>query len=155
MMKSRITHIHHKGKLSGFTLLEVLITLVILAIGLLGLAGLQAIGLQQNHSAYQRTQATLLAYDIADRMRANIDAIDNYRTAVPQSKPACLTSPGCASIVMAQHDLYEWDLALKDALPTPVAAITNGAAGTYLIRITWLDDRKNNTNTQFDMSFLP
>ena len=58
---------------SGFTLIEVLISMLILAVGLLGLAGLQATGLRNNLSAYNRSQATQLAYDMADRMRANVD----------------------------------------------------------------------------------
>ncbi|HID48830.1 MAG TPA: type IV pilus modification protein PilV, partial [Chromatiales bacterium] len=55
----------------GFTLLEVMIALVIFSIGLLGLAGLQARGLQSNTTAQYRTTAMILAYDMADRIRAN------------------------------------------------------------------------------------
>ena len=60
-------------KNTGFTLIEVLIAMIILAVGLLGLAGLQATTLKNNQSAYNRIKATQLAYDIADRMRANYD----------------------------------------------------------------------------------
>jgi type IV pilus assembly protein PilV len=55
----------------GFTLLEVLVAMLVLSIGLLGLAGLMASSLRNNHSAYYRTQATWLAYDVIDRMRVN------------------------------------------------------------------------------------
>ena len=58
----------------GFTMIEVLIAMVILAIGLLGLAALQAVGMRNNHSALSRFQATLSAYDMADRMRSNSGA---------------------------------------------------------------------------------
>src|SRR3569623_1233592 len=51
----------------GFTMLEVLISVVVLSIGLLGIAGLQATGQRNNHSAYLRSQATALAYDMIDR----------------------------------------------------------------------------------------
>lgn len=54
----------------GSTLLEVLVSIVIIAFGLLGLAGLQATSVKGNHSAYLRSQATLLAYDMGERMRA-------------------------------------------------------------------------------------
>ncbi len=54
----------------GATMIEVLVAIVVLSIGLLGLAGLQMTSLQSNHSAYLRSQATLLAYDLSDRMRA-------------------------------------------------------------------------------------
>ena len=58
-------------KSRGFTLLEILIAVGVLSIGLLGIAGLQALGQRSNHSAYLRSQATALAYDMIDRMRAN------------------------------------------------------------------------------------
>lgn len=59
----------------GATLIEVLVAVVVLAIGLLGLAGLQMTGLQSNHSASLRSQASLLAYDLSDRMRAACTAV--------------------------------------------------------------------------------
>ena len=58
-------------KQCGFTLLEVLVAILIFAIGLLGLASLQTVSQRSNHSAYLRSQAVIQAYDIADRMRAN------------------------------------------------------------------------------------
>ena len=57
---------------SGFTLIEVLIAMLVLAVGLLGLAGMQATGIRNNLSAYNRSLATQLAYDMADRMRSNV-----------------------------------------------------------------------------------
>lgn len=57
-------------KQTGFTLIEILVTVIVLSIGLLGLAGLQATSFKFNSTAYQRSQATSLAYDIADRIRA-------------------------------------------------------------------------------------
>src|SRR5664280_455779 len=68
------------NKNSGFTLLEVLIAMLVLAVGLLGLAGLQATSLRNNQSAYNRSQATQLAYDLADRMRNNASVSANYLT---------------------------------------------------------------------------
>ena len=75
----------------GFTLIEVLISMVILAIGLLGLAGIQMMGLQNNLSSYHRGQATLLVYDMADRMRTNIvhaklGSDSNYVKISPQTQ---------------------------------------------------------------------
>ena len=55
----------------GATLIEVLVAMLVLSIGLLGLAGMQMTALKSNQSAYYRSQATVLAYDIIDRMRAN------------------------------------------------------------------------------------
>jgi len=55
----------------GVTLIEILITLLVLAVGLLGLAALQGISLQSGQVAYNATQATNVAYEIADFARAN------------------------------------------------------------------------------------
>jgi len=132
------THI----KQSGFSLLEVLITLVIVATGLLGLAAMQARGLSTNHNAYVRSQATLLAYDLTDRMRANIKAKDSYQTNNLSTKTAvsgCISS-GCSPVQMAQHDLYEWNVALTKALPSGTATVTF-ADETYTVTIMWDQDR--------------
>lgn len=58
-------------KIQGFTLLEVLIAMLIFAIGMLGLAGMQGVALKDNNDAYMRSQAVFFAYDMGDRIRAN------------------------------------------------------------------------------------
>jgi type IV pilus assembly protein PilV len=62
---------------AGVSMIEILVTIVVLSIGLLGMAALQLTGMRSTNSATYRTQATLLANDIAERMRANITAVDN------------------------------------------------------------------------------
>ena len=74
------------NKNAGFTLIEVLIAMLVLAVSLLGLAGLQATSLRNNQSAYNRSQATQLAYDLADRMRANAAGISTYTTNMATAK---------------------------------------------------------------------
>ena len=61
----------------GLTLLEVLVAILVLSIGLLGLAGLQATSLQTNQGAQIRSQAVNIAYDMADRVRANREQARN------------------------------------------------------------------------------
>lgn len=106
------------GKVAGFTLLEVLVAVVVLSIGLLGLASLQVNGLRFNHSAYLRSQATALAYELADRMRANTPGLASYNTPAttpPRALvPACRTvsANGCTPAQMAQNDVAEWQRAL-------------------------------------------
>ena len=78
---------------AGFTLLEVLITIVVVAFGLLGLAGLQVFALKNNQSATMRVAATGLANEIVDRMKTNFAGVvaggynrpltSQYTTAVP------------------------------------------------------------------------
>jgi type IV pilus assembly protein PilV len=87
---------HIKKRLQkGFTLIEVLVTLFILAIGLLGLAGLLFEGMRNNQGSYLRTQASIMAYDMADRMRANSDQASGYQGF--STNDASTTIPACAS----------------------------------------------------------
>ena len=111
---------------NGFTLIEVLIAMLVLGVGLLGLAGLQANSLRNAQSAYNRSLATELAYDLADRMRANNDlnglGLPIYTSTLPSTSAAqanCITvSTLCPPDFMAQNDLYEWNLALVTTLPS-------------------------------------
>lgn len=98
----------------GFTLLEVLIALLVLAIGLLGLAALQTTGLRSNQMATQRTHATQLAYEIADRMRANLAGSytadkDNVVTAIRNdyALASCTPAPD-PTVNRANDDLATW-----------------------------------------------
>ncbi|MDB5923114.1 MAG: pilV 2 [Betaproteobacteria bacterium] len=153
-----------KTSTHGFTMLEVLISIVVIAFGLLGIAGLQAYAIKNNHSASLRSTATSLANDMIDRMKANYIAVMNgdynkpnstdYSTAVA----SCLTTAGCTSAQLAQNDLNEWAQRVAAALPngqgivcvdsTPndgntVAAPACDNTGTtmYVVKIWWIDDR--------------
>jgi type IV pilus assembly protein PilV len=148
------------NKNTGFTFIEVLIAVVLLAGGLLGLAALQATSLKNNQSAYNRSQATQLAYELADRIRANTAGLAVYtgaKGANPSTalvKPNCLTTTGCSAADMAENDLYEWNCAIAggcegDTRPiTPTlpggagntATITVPSAGIFKISIKWNDD---------------
>ena len=68
----------HIKSMHGASLIEVLVAMVILAIGMLGLAGLQLSSMNNNQSAFYRSQATFLANDKLDRVRVNKAAIDDY-----------------------------------------------------------------------------
>lgn len=126
----------------GFTLIEVLIALVILAVGLLGMATLMTSSLQSSQGAYRRSQASLMAYDIVERMRFNRDraiTTDDYTlttTAAATSNPNCATG-GCTPAQQAQKDLYEWRAALATALPGATAAITRANVNQYQVTINW------------------
>lgn len=160
-----------RGKASGFTLLEVLVAVAVLSIGLLGMAGLQVSGLRFNHSAYMRTQATLLAYELADRMRANPNRTganaNNYNTTnlALATVAACRTAAGCTRAQIAQNDIAEWQQTLARLLPggqgvvcldavpieaasTPAAPSCNGG-NTYAIKIWWDDNRDGTPGQRF------
>jgi type IV pilus assembly protein PilV len=136
----------------GFTLIEVLISMLVLAVGLLGLAGLQATGMRNNLSAQHRSQATLLAYDIADRMRANIVDAQNFATSTYFTQaPAgaavanCETVTGCTTIQMANNDLSVWNANIVATLPMGQGSITFLGA-IYTIAINWDDNRDGCVN---------
>jgi len=137
----------------GFTLIEVLVTLVVLAIGLLGLAGLQASSLKHNNNAYQRTQATLLAYDILDRMRANPVGIENGDYDSIDTGGGSLTDPGCIDTgcdpaTLAVNDAFEWADRLATALPSGRGVIVgNGANAPFTVTVMWDDMRTGATGT--------
>ena len=125
----------------GFTLLEVLIALLVLSIGLLGIAGMQAYGLQNNHQSYLRSQAMLIAYDMADRMRANPAGVSSYVMASndTSSDPGCITT-GCTPAQLATYDKWDWKtnyVTNTKLLPVGSATVTDNANSTYTIVVTW------------------
>lgn len=140
----------------GFTLIEVLVAMVVLALGLLGLAGMQATGLKNNQDAYNRGQATQLAYDLADRIRANATAIGTYTSIDPEDADGnenCLGT-GCTPAEMAENDLSEWYTDLTAVLPGSSGSIAV-AGNVYTITISWDDDHDGNSdnNPSFQTSF--
>ena len=122
----------------GFTLIEVLVAVIVLAIGLLGMAGLQATALRYTSTAYQRSQATSLAYDIADRMRANVGAA----RAGAYNIPLNATAP--TGNTLAASDLQEWRRAQANTLPAGTGSITQ-IGNIFTITIQWDDDRDATT----------
>lgn len=103
----------------GFNLIEVMVALVVLSLGVLGMAALQLTSIQQNQGAYMRSQATILAYDLADRMRLNHESRDTYlRNAAGVQEPDCNTNVGCDTGDMVEHDLFEWYQLLGQELPS-------------------------------------
>lgn len=135
----------------GFTLIEVLVTVLVLAIGLLGLAGLQVTTMRFNHSAYMRSQATNLAYDIADRMRANLGAArnGNYDGGFDNA-PTCKNAAALGDLTtkpMAEQDNTIWRNAIVCALPVGTGKIERNAGGIFTITIRW-DDSRDSSNPQ-------
>ena len=104
---------------SGFTLIEVLVSALVLVIGLVGVAGLQALSLKNNQSAYMRSQASSAAYDLADRMRSNVTGAQAgfYDPATAIIRDTCTTAVGCSPQQLAQNDLAEWNAAIAANLP--------------------------------------
>lgn len=139
---SPVTHL----KARGFSMIEVLITLVILSIGLLGIAGLQVVGLQSNRSAYYRSQATIIAYDMIDRMRTNVDGVaanhynDLDSTVLPSPTPTCIdTANGCSAESLADNDLQEWVDDHLSLLPAGSGTVTRNG-NIFTVTVNWVEN---------------
>jgi len=123
----------------GVTLIEILTALAVLTIGLLGLAGLQAIGLRSQHSAYLKTQAALAAQDILERMRANSAALaGGYAIdSLASVAPADCETASCTPTQMQSFDLWEWKKVLA-RLPGGDGAISIND-NQVTITVHWLE----------------
>lgn len=133
-------------KQSGFTLLEVLVAMLVLSIGLLGLAGLMASSMRNNQSAYHSTQATWLAYDILDRMRANRAGAlaGEYAAANALGSPATCSTTAPTGLIAAR-DISGWKNMIACALPVGDGRITVTPANRRVsVTIQWNDSRATN-----------
>lgn len=136
-------------KQHGFTLVEILVAIIVLAFGLLGLAGLQLNSLKNNNSAYLRTQATLLAYDMLDRMRANQPGVangdyDQLLETVP-TDPGCIET-GCSVSDIAETDAWEWTQIIGEVMPSGKGRVVgNGEGSIFTITVMW-DDNHTGAN---------
>ncbi|MCF6323043.1 MAG: type IV pilus modification protein PilV [Gammaproteobacteria bacterium] len=139
-------------KLRGFTMVEILVTIIILSIGLLGVAALQVTGMRSVNSASHRTHAAILVDDIAERMRANppavnsnsfmgVDSAANINCAVvpvtyceEAFNGAVIAAANCNSTELATFDIKTWFCGVSSAgiltggvqaaLPQAIATIT-------------------------------
>lgn len=140
-----------RKKNAGFSLIEIMVTVVILMVGLLGLAGLQGRALTSQMESYQRSQALILLRDMADRISANrglaASYVGNLGTGV--ACPALVAGSSVAT------DRNEWCNALLGAAETSAGgtnvgamigargcvtqtiAPASGVASQYLVEVAW------------------
>lgn len=114
--------IHRDQRQAGFSLVEVLISLAILAIGILGIAGLQARAHQLEIESYQRATALSLVQDMVSRVNVNRKAVDDYvaitadGVGVGKAPAGVNCTPPVAE--RADADVCEWDALLEGAAMT-------------------------------------
>lgn len=127
----------------GFSLIEVLVTMVIISFGLLGIAGVIVNSMKNNQSSYARTQASVLANDIIDRMRANRTTAETapyaYNLALGVAVPAGNT--------VVLNDLSQWRAALAAAMPAGTGSITMADATQVTVVVEWNDARASGDGT--------
>jgi len=165
-------------------LIEVLVAALVLGVGLLGLAALQIQGLRSNFSANLRSQGTLLAYDIADRMRVNLAGFEHGEYNNPTaSDHGCVwkegsTTANCTTQQMAAHDVWEWNGTVVRELPKGTGVVcldstpndggdTNGdgtvaaseyacdnTGSTYVVKLWWVDELGVDANSGSPASII-
>lgn len=148
-------------------LVEVLVTVIIFAVGLLGVIGLQALALSSSHLSHLRTEATVLASDMAERMRANLVAVNGpggpiYDGAEPSTngcRPIYAASvngtpASCTPAELAADDLADWLDQVQQSLPAgvgfvcvdstpddglPGAEACDGVGNALAIKVWWTE----------------
>jgi type IV pilus assembly protein PilV len=150
---------------SGFTLIEVLVSLIVLVVGILGSASMQVSTYKQLQSSNNMASASMLAGEFADRMRANANQVlagAYNHTAAPRGTEA----RNCAALIctaaqIAAYDIAQWQLRVKSnaasgtrkpgSLPSGSAAVARvGTSRDFTITLRWDDDRSGSTSTDCD-----
>ena len=150
----------------GVGLIEILLAVVLISIGFLAAARMQLEGMRFSQSAYFRSQAYFLASEMADRMRANLEGVDDgdydgKSIADSLSDPGC-DAKNCVPAEIAQQDLFDWRMSILGtgaaagvvgALPDgedggPVATITSLGDANYRISLEWPEVVAGATGTE-------
>jgi type IV pilus assembly protein PilV len=156
-----------RARSAGFSLIEVMISILVLSFGMLGVASLLATSLSGSHTSSLRTQAIVLADDLADRMRANrstaVSAAPNNYGGIAAADNRCravhyahvhAAPVACTPAELAADDLFDWQRQLAAALPqgtgvvcidstpddgTAGAPACDGVGGAYAIKEFWAE----------------
>jgi type IV pilus assembly protein PilV len=143
----------------GYALLEALVAVIVAAVGFIGAARMQTLGMSLGNSAQSRQKATLLGYQMTDRIRANRLGFENGQYNNPTNDltagaTACLGA-GCTPTQMAVADVSQWAAELATALPagtgkvcidstpedgTSAAPACDGVGNVIAIKIWWTDN---------------
>ena len=132
----------------GFSLVEALVSLVVISVGMIGVAALYGQGLNAGSTALYRTIAVNLGADMADRIRMNRTAGVAYEGAPtnkhcdPQHGPVV----SCGPADLALHDRFTWKEQLDAQLPNPTGRVRYNAATTpptFTIDVTWQEPGLN------------
>lgn len=118
-----------RAQVSGFSLIEVMVTLLVLSIGLLGVAALQVAALQYSNTSLHRSMAVIQANDLVERMWTNICEI---------------TDSTQQSAIVA-----DWNAAYLNSIPDRSGALDPSAAPVYEIEVAWSEQRLDDGTRNF------
>jgi len=148
-MTRRVAGIHGYGRVRGFSLIEVMVSILVLGVGLLGFAMLQTMSVRFTQSANHRTLATNLASDMLDQMRVNRLLAGQY------AGTYSATTTGCAPAGMITVSSYKdvWRCRLGMALGAGASATVTYNNGVATVAITWGDQRWETDATRQTTTF--
>jgi type IV pilus assembly protein PilV len=154
-----ISHSQSLSSNKGFSLIEVLITIVITSFGLLGVASLLIRGIQNNNSSFMRSIATQQAYDLTDRMRANPTALKNgsfnsVSFTSGQTCTGCSSSSSCTAAQLAAYDICVWNVQNAQLLPSGQGTVSKTGL-VYTITVSWDDTKSGAANKSFEIRIDP
>jgi len=127
----------------GMSLIEVMVSVLIVSTGLLGAAAMQASALRNNQGSYERTQSAILTQGMFDAMRANMPGVtsNNYNSA-----DWVCSVPSTGSL--AASDIARWIGTLKTQMNTDACGHIACAANVCTVRVRWDDSRATGGDTQ-------
>jgi type IV pilus assembly protein PilV len=157
--------------MKGFSLIEVMVALIIIAVGMLGIAKMQALALSTTESSGVRSLVAIEAASLAASMHANRDYWVNGPPPVATNITVATTSPGvqsvtidvsalaatqncattsvCTAAQVAAYDVQQWGAALAQVVPAAATLIScqNATAPTSCtIQITWQENVTSTNN---------
>jgi type IV pilus assembly protein PilV len=163
-------HPPRPARLRGFSLVEVMVALIIIAVGMLGIAKMQALGLSTTESSGTRSLVAIEAASLAASMHANRDywvggppppsftvsvqttGPGTYTTTIAGSpvlsaNPNCQTAP-CTPANLAAYDVNAWAAALAQVVPAALATITCNTSTplSCTIQIVWAENVTSTSN---------
>lgn len=159
-------------RMRGFTLVELLVAVLIMAVGVLGIAGLQVESMQQNHSALFRAEALQLTNAILDRIRANKNVTYSALMGAPPASTTDCEVSSCTPTQLEAYDVAQWkcsinsedstgqqltvcnslkgldgsSMGITGELPDGDGSITL-ANGVYTVTVQWVDSHSGSTSS--------
>lgn len=134
---------HAAGRQRGVSLVEVMVSVLVVSTGLLGAAAMQASALRNNQGSYERTQSAILTQGMLDAMRANMAGVaaNSYNSA-----DWVCTAPAAGSL--AGSDIARWIGTVKSQINADACGHIACAAGVCTVRVRWDDSRATGGATQ-------
>jgi len=145
-----------RRRMTGVTMVESLVALVVISVGMLGIAGLYLASLKAGRTASLRVQAINLVSDMADRIRANKNGKAAYGSAQYDGEPGAheCTTANCTSDEMAENDLNSWFATINDSLRSlgAVGSVTYVVPAApeiprYVVAISWREAGEDQDST--------